>query len=31
MATQWEREQADRLALHVTTSQALAADPAATP
>ena len=30
MATQWEREQADRLGLHVTTSQALAADPAAT-
>jgi arginase len=30
MATLWEREQADRLALHVTTSQALAADPAAT-
>ena len=30
IATQWEREQADRLALHVTTSQALAADPAAT-
>jgi arginase len=29
IATQWEREQADRLALHVTTSQALAADPAA--
>jgi arginase len=28
MATQWEREQADRLGLHVTTSQALAADPA---
>ena len=26
-ATQWEREQADRLGLHVTTSQALAADP----
>jgi arginase len=30
MATPWEREQADRLGLHVTTSQALAADPAAT-
>ena len=30
MATQWEREQAGRLGLHVTTSQALAADPAAT-
>jgi len=30
VATQWEREQADRLGLHVTTSQALAADPAAT-
>jgi arginase len=30
VATQWEREQAGRLALHVTTSQALAADPAAT-
>ena len=29
VATQWEREQADRLGLHVTTSQALAADPAA--
>jgi arginase len=29
IATQWEREQADRLGLHVTTSQALAADPAA--
>ena len=29
MATPWEREQASRLALHVTTSQALAADPAA--
>ena len=29
MATQWEREQAARLGLHVTTSQALAADPAA--
>jgi arginase len=29
MATQWERGQADRLGLHVTTSQALAADPAA--
>jgi len=29
-ATQWEREQAGRLGLHVTTSQALAADPAAT-
>jgi arginase len=28
MATQWEREQADLLGLHVTTSQALAADPA---
>ena len=27
VATQWEREQADRLGLHVTTSQALAADP----
>ena len=30
MATQWERDQADRLGLHVTKSQALAADPAAT-
>ena len=30
IATQWEREQAARLGLHVTTSQALAADPAAT-
>jgi arginase len=30
MATQWEREQADRLGLYVTTSRALAADPAAT-
>jgi arginase len=30
MATQWERGQADRLGLHVTTSQALAAGPAAT-
>jgi arginase len=30
MATQWEREQADRLGLHVTTSRALVADPAAT-
>ena len=30
VATQWEREQAGRLGLHVTTSQALAADPAAT-
>jgi arginase len=29
LATEWEREQADRLGLHVTTSQALAADPAA--
>jgi arginase len=29
IATPWEREQADRLALRVTTSQALAADPAA--
>jgi arginase len=29
IATQWEREQAARLGLHVTTSQALAADPAA--
>jgi arginase len=29
MATQWEREQASRLGLHVTSSQALAADPAA--
>ena len=28
IATQWEREQAVRLALHVTTSQALTADPA---
>jgi arginase len=28
IAAQWEREQAGRLALHVTTSQALAADPA---
>jgi arginase len=27
-ATPWEREQAGRLSLHVTTSQALAADPA---
>ena len=30
LATQWEREQAARLGLHVTTSQALAAGPAAT-
>jgi arginase len=30
IATQWEREQADRLGLQVTTSQALAADPAGT-
>jgi arginase len=30
VATQWEREQAGLLGLHVTTSQALAADPAAT-
>ena len=30
IATQWEREQAGRLGLHVTTSQALAADPAGT-
>jgi arginase len=30
IATQWEREQAGRLALRVITSQALAADPAAT-
>ena len=29
VATQWEREQAGGLGLHVTTSQALAADPAA--
>jgi arginase len=29
VATQWERDQADRLGLHVTTSQALAADPPA--
>jgi arginase len=29
-ATPWEREQADRLGLHVTTSQALTADPAGT-
>jgi arginase len=29
-ATQWEREQADRLGLQVTTSQELAADPAGT-
>jgi arginase len=29
IATPWEREQARRLALHVTTSQALTADPAA--
>src|ERR1700733_7975322 len=29
-ATQWEREQADRLGLPVTTSQALAADPEGT-
>jgi arginase len=29
IATQWENEQASRLALHVTTSQALTADPAA--
>ena len=29
VATQWEREQADRLGLRVTTSQALAADPPA--
>jgi arginase len=28
VATGWEREQADRLGLHVTTSEALAADPA---
>ena len=28
MATGWEREQADRLGLHVTTSEAFAADPA---
>jgi len=28
LATDWEREQAARLGLHVTTSQALAADPA---
>jgi hypothetical protein len=28
VATGWEREQADRLSLHVTTSRALAADPA---
>ena len=27
-ATGWERQQADRLGLHVTTSEALAADPA---
>ena len=30
IATQWEREQADRLALRFSTSQALAADPATT-
>ncbi|HME67648.1 MAG TPA: arginase family protein, partial [Streptosporangiaceae bacterium] len=30
LATGWEREQAGRLGLQVTTSQALAADPAAT-
>jgi arginase len=30
IATQWEREQAGRLGLQVTTSQALAADPAVT-
>src|SRR5580693_2384458 len=30
LATQWEREQAGQLGLHVTTSQALVADPAAT-
>jgi arginase len=30
MATQWEREQADRLGLQVTNSTALAADPAGT-
>jgi arginase len=30
LATQWEREQADQLGLRVTTSRALAADPAAT-
>jgi arginase len=30
VATQWEREQAGRLGLRVTTSQALCADPAAT-
>jgi arginase len=30
VTTQWEREQADRLGLHMTTSQALAADPAGT-
>jgi arginase len=29
-ATPWEREQSDRLGLHVTTSQALTADPAGT-
>ncbi len=28
LASQWEREQPDRLSLHVTTSQALVADPA---
>jgi arginase len=28
VATDWEREQADRLGLHVTTSEALVADPA---
>lgn len=28
IATDWEREQADRLGLHVTTSEALVADPA---
>ena len=30
LATDWEREQADRLGLHMTTSQALATDPAGT-
>ena len=30
MVPQWEREQTDRLGLHLTTSLALAADPAAT-
>jgi arginase len=29
-ATQWERDQADQLGLHMTTSEALAADPAGT-